>query len=185
MNLKKSYRRELLALRRELSSETRAFCSAAIREHLLKFMASRLDGRLLAYASIHGEPDLLPLAARLPTGKFLLPFSHIMERRLSFHTWIPEEELVINQYGIAEPHPVGDGLMHVNDIIAVPAVALSANGYRLGYGGGYYDRFLEGYDGIVVGVVYSGFLLEKLPVESHDLRVGWIVTERGIVKVSE
>jgi 5-formyltetrahydrofolate cyclo-ligase len=59
-------------------------------------------------------------------------------------------------------------------ICVVPGVAFDQNGYRLGYGGGYYDRFLSGYTGFKIGICYEEFLMD-IPVEKHDERVDLIV----------
>ena len=69
------------------------------------------------------------------------------------------------------------------DLALVPMLSAARNGARLGYGGGYYDRFLAGRDIIKVGVIYSALLSDKLPCEPHDIKMDYILTERGIFKV--
>ena len=150
--LKMRYRKELLVLRRSLSPELRSYCSSALCERLLAIVEAHEHSRLFAYAPIKGEPDLLPLASRLPEGRFLLPFTHLEQSRLSFHTWSPGQELVINRYGIAEPLPTAAQEVRNTDIIAVPALAFSMQGFRLGYGGGFYDRLLSQSSGISIGI---------------------------------
>jgi 5-formyltetrahydrofolate cyclo-ligase len=186
MSIKRLYRRELLELRRALPTDVRAALSASLRARLLDVVRGRPGARLLAYSPLHGEPDLLPLAAALAPGCFLLPYTHAAERRLSFHAWSPGEPLVENRWGILEPRPelAEAETPRPDDVIAVPAVALSRDGHRLGYGGGFYDRFLKTAAALPVGTVYDPFLLESLPVEEHDARVAMIVTDQRTVDLA-
>jgi 5-formyltetrahydrofolate cyclo-ligase len=186
MSIKKLYRRELLALRRALPADVRAALSESLRARLLDVVRARRGARLLAYSSLHGEPDLLPLAAALEPGCFLLPYTHAAENRLSFHAWSPGEPLVANRWGILEPRPelTRAETPRPGDVIAVPAVALSRDGHRLGYGGGFYDRFLATTAALAVGIVYDPFLLESLPVEEHDTRVAVIVTDQRTMNLA-
>ena len=81
------------------------------------------------------------------------------------------------RYGI----PVPDGEETVppdgQTLCIVPGLACRPDGVRLGYGGGYYDRFLAGFPGFSLGVFYSGFIDEELPADAHDVPCGIIVTE--------
>ena len=69
------------------------------------------------------------------------------------------------------------------DIIVVPGLIFSKNGYRIGYGGGYYDKFLSRVSDKVkkVGIVYSDFVLDDLPVDDYDIPVDLIMTERETI----
>lgn len=181
--LKIRFRKEIRVLREALSPELRAYGSAAINERLLTYLHRHTESRLLAFASIKGEPDLMSLATKLPRGRFLLPFTHIAESRLSFHIWWPGEELVVNRYGISEPRPLVEQSILRTDVIAVPALAFSMQGFRLGYGGGYYDRLLSQKSGIPLGITYDMFVLESLPVEAHDVRIMKILTDQRLLEL--
>lgn len=67
------------------------------------------------------------------------------------------------------------------DLLIVPGLVYSRNGYRIGFGGGYYDRFLEGFRGRTVSLAFSGQLTGNIPVEEHDIPVDKIVTEKGLI----
>lgn len=71
-----------------------------------------------------------------------------------------------------------------NTICIVPALAVDRNGYRLGYGGGYYDRFLAGFCGTTVTLAYDDDIVERLPVQSHDLPVDYIVTPTQVIETT-
>ncbi len=67
------------------------------------------------------------------------------------------------------------------DLLIVPGLVYSKDGYRIGFGGGYYDRFLEGFQGQIVSLAFSMQLTETVPVEEHDRPVDKIVTEKGLL----
>lgn len=96
------------------------------------------------------------------------------------------DDLVPGAYGIPEPK---DGLQAVEptriDVVIVPALAYDRRGYRLGYGGGYYDRFLPtlSAQAVKVGVQYDLLVWDALPVGPHDVSVDWVITERSVVEV--
>ena len=63
------------------------------------------------------------------------------------------------------------------DLQIVPGVVFSKEGYRIGFGGGYYDRYLEGYKGETISLAFEVQLIEAVPIEPHDIPVDWIITE--------
>lgn len=65
-------------------------------------------------------------------------------------------------------------------ICIVPAIAYDKFGYRLGYGKGYYDRFLSAYHGICIGVQYDELVCEKLFIDKYDVPVDYIITQNGV-----
>ena len=99
--------------------------------------------------------------------------------------------LVPARFGIPEPDegcPTLADADLVSALILVPALALDVDGYRLGYGGGYYDRFLQGLSeaGIpvtTVGLAYGVCVTDTLPREPHDIPVHFIIDERRIISI--
>ena len=89
---------------------------------------------------------------------------------------------VSGRYGIQEPTGTVAFTPSCNDIMIVPGLAFSANGTRLGQGGGYYDRYLEKHPCITVGLCRNRFLKEELPIEWNDLPVDYVITETTIYK---
>ncbi len=85
------------------------------------------------------------------------------------------------RYGIPEPPEDGRRMvLKKTDIIFVPGLAFDPAGYRLGQGGGYYDRFLSTHQAVTVGLCRAHCLLDSLPREPHDFPVHIVVTEKGI-----
>jgi 5,10-methenyltetrahydrofolate synthetase len=100
---------------------------------------------------------------------------------LEFHAWSPDTPMKIGHHKIAEPTT---GRMVIPELLLVPCVGFDADGYRLGYGGGYYDRTLAGWPGakkpITVGVAYDACRTPALQREVHDIPLDMIVTETGL-----
>ncbi|MGN0013788.1 MAG: 5-formyltetrahydrofolate cyclo-ligase [Candidatus Gastranaerophilaceae bacterium] len=90
--------------------------------------------------------------------------------------------LTKNKYGILEPENAVPVLPKKNDIIIIPALAADNNFNRLGYGGGYYDRYLRNKEGITIVFIPQVLLISKLPEDIYDVPVDIIITETTICK---
>ncbi len=114
--------------------------------------------------------------------KILLPVikkNNIMH----FHKWWKNEVLQINQFGILEPLLLSNNI--VPDIMLVPLLAYDDYNNRLGYGGGYYDRYLNKYlrnhkNILTIGIAFSFQKYHKIPTSSKDIKLNYILTEKGI-----
>jgi 5-formyltetrahydrofolate cyclo-ligase len=139
---------------------------------------------ILTYMPIKGEADLRPLLANYPQKCWILP--RILPdagHSMYFHPYDPRQ-LVRHPFGMEEPAaslPVipPDDI----DLALVPGLAYDRRGWRLGYGGGYYDRFLTGFSGVSLGVTFDALLLDKLPCGEYDVPVKWIVTEKELTNI--
>ncbi len=103
---------------------------------------------------------------------------------LEFRQWFVGDETKAGPWGILEPLETAPVLEP--DVLLVPLLAFDKTGYRLGYGGGFYDRSIEKLRKqksiIVVGVGYSGQEVDKVPTQPHDEKLDWILTEKGPIK---
>lgn len=136
---------------------------------------------IAAYFSFRFEPDLNCLF----TTERTWAFSRCVNKSLIWHTWAFSQPLQTNSYGILEPLPIAP-LIHPEDIdlVVVPAVACDARGYRLGYGGGYYDRTLslpQWAAKPTIGVVFDFAFLPQLPNNSWDRKLHGICTEKELI----
>jgi len=178
---KKELRRSLLKTRQSLLLETYQHQSLQICEQL---KASQLfvDAKLiLAYFSTRQEPDLSSL--------FSLPktwgFPRCVDAELCWHEWSLNDSLPLQNgaFGILEPSVDAPVIQpDAVDLILVPAVACDRQGYRLGYGGGYYDRLLSRppwNQKNTVGIVFDFATLTTLPNDPWDQRLQAICTESG------
>ncbi|GHU05130.1 5-formyltetrahydrofolate cyclo-ligase [Alphaproteobacteria bacterium] len=116
-----------------------------------------------------------------------LPVVAARNRPLRFLRWKTNEDLVLGPYRTMQPPPSAE--VAEPDLIIIPMVAFDERGYRLGYGGGYYDRTLEVLrekrEVTAVGIAFSAQRMEEAPAEEFDQPVDWIVTEKGATKVTK
>jgi len=178
---KQPLRQQCRALRRELGEAYRQRASLSICEHLAAWEVFQRAETLLTYMPMKAEVDVRPLLEQFPAKRWLLPRIVPEENhRMNFHPYDPQR-LVIHPFGMAEP-AADLPLVPAKEIqlVLVPGLAYDHHGWRLGYGGGYYDRFLAGFGGISVGVAYQALVREAIPHHEHDLAVGWLVSETGL-----
>lgn len=178
---KKSVRHHLLAKRQQISIKNYANYCQAIQQYLTTFLASRQGQTVGLYYPVKGEVDLLPLA-ELSGLTFTLPECHRATREASliFRQWTLGDPLIGGEYGIPIPK---NGQIVLPEVLLIPCVGYSINGYRLGYGAGWYDRTLSRLNPrpITVGVAFSSLLFEEPGVvEEHDIPMDAVVTELGI-----
>ncbi len=103
-------------------------------------------------------------------------------REMDFYLYEEGMELETVYNGLLEPNPDKAKKVNPADIglMIVPGLAFTPKGYRLGFGGGYYDRFLSAYSGVTVSIAFSEQVTDYLPVESFDVPVDWLLTDRGM-----
>jgi 5-formyltetrahydrofolate cyclo-ligase len=178
---KQMLRRQLLERRQALPASVWQANSDLLCDRLSKNPEFSGAQTVLAYQSCRQEPSLNYLFTH-HNKQWGLP--RCLDRDLQWHRWQPSQTLVSGSYGILEPDP-GSPLLSPQeiDLILVPAVALDRQGYRLGYGGGYYDRLRA--DPLwrkipTVGIVFDFAYVERLPIDPWDVPVDAVCTELGI-----
>lgn len=167
----------------ELSEEYIAFSNNGIFENFISLSEFKKATTIFAYISEKREPDTVKIILKaLDMGKTVaLPISYDngrMEPRIIYSL----DDLVIGKYGI--PAPTDDAqILKDEDIelIIVPAMTFNRKGFRLGRGGGYYDRFLEKSKAFSVGLGREK-LIREIPLQPHDMSVTCLITETGIFK---
>ena len=193
MTDKASLRRYFSDLRRGLTPDERHAAEAAMYEKLFSLPAWREAPVICGYISVRGELNTDPILQRATAeGKTVaLPVTvtGAAEGRMVFRA-LPNGDfsrLTPARFGIPEPDEscpslTGDGFTRA--LILIPALAFDENGYRLGYGGGYYDRFLSflreaEIPHTTVGLAYSVCRAATLPRNAHDIPVHIILDERS------
>lgn len=184
---RKSRRDALRARRKAIGASDRLAAAEAIAHRLGEIPAWLAARRVAGYWAIADE---LPLAAissglRRRGQTYCLPVIDD-NRLLRFASWTPGDALVVNRYGIPEPDVTEAALLRPMDldVVLVPLLGFDRAGYRLGYGGGYYDRsfaFLLNRNArakpLLIGIGYRVQELADVEPESWDVRVDMIVTE--------
>ena len=173
-------RRRALAAREALVPAAREALTQRVIGHL-EILLATLSPRVLGFCwPYRGEPDLRAWIGRwlvaAPGRTAALPAAFEADRPLSFHSWVPGAEMGADRHGIPIP---ADGEDVVPDALLVPLNAFDARGFRLGYGGGYFDRTLETLAATAIGVGFELGRVATVFPQDHDQPMDWIVTEAG------
>jgi 5-formyltetrahydrofolate cyclo-ligase len=159
-----------------MSDSARTQASRLIRDHVLEMPEVSAAGTIAAYYSIGTEPDTHGLIFGLwKRGSYVVLPVLMPDGDLDWASYEGPDSLAPGPRGLLEPveAPRGPGTVARADIVLVPALAVDARGYRLGRGGGSYDRALARVGGQVptIALLYDDELLSAVPAEAHDQRV--------------
>ena len=177
----------LLAQRRATPPEQRAAINTAIFRRVLDNEVYRAAGTLFVYWSTEDEIDTHAIIAdALRQGKQVcvpkcLPGHRMQPRRI-----LSERDLTEESFGIAEPGLHCPPVLPTEiDLCIVPALACDRTGARLGYGGGFYDRFLPHTTAYCMVLCARERILPQLPVQPHDVRCNCIITDQEVMLIAE
>lgn len=179
MTEKHELRKKLLAMRKAMAPEEKAWRDKAIGERLLAWLEANPANCIGVYWPIQGEPDLTDVYRVLAErgAQLALPVVVRRDAPLVFHAWRPGDTLVTDAHGVMAPAERGAAVQP--ELLVVPCVGFNAQGYRLGYGGGYYDRTLAGEQPPrTVGIAYAA-CEAVFAVGEHDVAMGTVITEEG------
>jgi 5,10-methenyltetrahydrofolate synthetase len=176
---RKAQRERLLASRLGLEAKLRTEQTAALKQKLSPIVPA--DGRIVSlYWPIRGEPDLREwMRERCEHGaRIALPVATALGRPLEFREWRPGMRMARGLWKI--PYPA-DGAEVQPEIVIAPLVGFDRQGFRLGYGGGFFDRTLARLTPrpLVIGVGYAVSALDTIFPQPHDICMDWIVTDEG------
>lgn len=179
---KRSLREYFKKLRKDLSEEEWRRKSDVIT---LNFLSSPFYHNFIKfgfYYPVNREVDIRPaLVKAISEKEVYLPRTDVVNKRLTFHRVIDIIDLTSGGFGVPEPHSECPQIdTNALEVILVPGVAFDRNKGRLGYGGGFYDRVLSGYRGIKIGIAFSFQIVDEIPLDEHDVRMDFIITEEGI-----
>jgi 5,10-methenyltetrahydrofolate synthetase len=182
---RKAERQRLIAARLAFSAEERKQWSQAIADGVIA-QAGGFKGRIVSfYWPFRGEPDLRPLIDHVLAegGTAALPVVVEKGRPLVFRSWRPGEALEPGVWKIPVPK---DGRVVTPDIVLAPVVGFDGDCFRLGYGGGFFDRTLAGMSAKpwVIGVGYDCQRIATIFAQPHDVPMDAVVTESGTVRRS-
>jgi len=183
---RRAERARLRAERPALSVENRVAVGAALTGYLRDLISSRFgraEGRVLsAYWPIKGEPDLRPIMEDLHAAgvTICLPVVEQKAAPLVFRRWTPSMRMVRGDWNIPIPPPEAEKLMP--EITLAPLMGWDVHGYRLGYGGGYFDRTLAVLDPLpfTIGIGFQSARLATIYPQPHDIPLDVILTEAGV-----
>ena len=181
--------RDKRVLRKQLQAERQAMVdrhqrSVHLQEVLRVWLLGRPESTIGAYWPIKGEFDALPALYRWTEAdakrRIGLPVIDRDTKQLRFHVWYPGCPMEEDAYGIPKPK---DTELIVPTLLFVPCVGYGPGGFRLGYGGGFYDRTLAALQPRphTVGLGFTNGFLEDLEPEAHDVPLDAILNDNGVV----
>jgi len=188
MRRKKDLRESMLIKRDMLSPQERMRKSLMIKRRFFSTPEYKEAGVIAYYMSFRSEVETENMIREsLKLGKkVVLPVSRVKRKELQMvYVKNFDKDFKPGTYGILEPKNTKVKLDDLSqlDIVVLPGSVFDLSGYRLGYGGGYYDRFLQtlGSETVIIGLAYEFQVVNEVPREPHDIPVHQIVTENRII----
>lgn len=184
---KRQLRETVRALEQSLSPEELGESDRLLFDRLMALPQVADSNVLLLFWGMGREPDTQQLFAPLTAaGKTVLLPRCLTGGEMELRAWQGRERAVRHPYGMWEPSEdcplfAADAV----DLVLVPALCYDRAGFRLGRGGGFYDRFLARYTGFSVGLCRQALLQDRVPREAHDLGVRLVLTEHRTILCKE
>lgn len=181
---KKAIRAEVLAARNAIPAAERARRSEAIAKRLVALPDVAEASTVMVFSSFGSEVDTAPIIERLAArgARVLLP--RIMDREMHAVAYAPGDPVTTAPFGAREPRDGEPVDPREIDVVVTPGLAFDRHGNRVGYGGGFYDRFLKETRSDVprVGLCFALQVLGEVPQGQADQPVTHIVTEEGLIE---
>jgi 5-formyltetrahydrofolate cyclo-ligase len=178
---KRTERKRLREIRASLLEAFRAQAGASIIENLQQALPNLAQASIAFYWPLPGEPDLCATATHWSEQGIQLSLPETVPRApLIFRPWTPDCAMRLGIWDI----PVPDTAVEAQpDILLIPCLGFDRAGFRMGYGGGFYDRTLAARrpKPLAVGIAYSQSVLPSIQPEAHDIPMDLIVTEQAAV----
>jgi 5-formyltetrahydrofolate cyclo-ligase len=180
---KSAVRRRVLELRDALTPQERAEKAEAIAARCMDLPEIMSAGVVMAFWTFGSELPTMPVIEALLAGGHEVALPRIVDGDLQARTWRPGEPMTPTRFGALEPEAGRIVPADQVDAVLTPAVAFDRSGYRVGYGGGFYDRFFPTTDAVRIGTGFSVQVVpERLPAGGFDLPVHVVVTEDQVIR---
>jgi len=182
--MKVKLRQKKLINRNNLSSTQRTKLSELIVKKILNLTDFKKAKTILFYFSFGSEVETIDLIkTSVETKTTLLPLVLEKEKKIiACKIKNIEKDLENGFYNIPEPKKYCKKYLKDEiDLVLVPGVSFGIKGERLGYGGGFYDKFLENFQGEIIGICFESQLSNKIIIKKHDIKMHKIVTEKRII----
>jgi len=186
---KAEIRERMLQARRALADEVVAEKNRAIISRLEQLPEFAQAQAVLTYVSSKdNEVDTQGLIEDLlREGRMVLVPIAGRDRVMVWSRLLSLDELAKGRFGILEPPPEARRIMDPpgGAVAVVPGVAFTREGWRIGYGGGYFDTFLAGFAGTSIAIAFEAQMVESIPTDQHDVPMDMVVTEAAVYRRSE
>jgi 5-formyltetrahydrofolate cyclo-ligase len=174
-------RKQLLDARDGLSLDFIKITSKEIQDNLRKIDYFRTAETIGAYYSIGSEVRTQDLLQSILNAGKVLALPKVEKNDLVFKRISNFLELEQGNFSVMEPKDKCEIVKNL-DVVIVPAIALSKDGFRLGYGFGYYDKYLHGKKATSIALSYAKQVIRSFPRDDHDVKMNFIVTEDKVIK---
>jgi 5-formyltetrahydrofolate cyclo-ligase len=192
MQKKEELRKKFLNERSQISQNKISSWSKKINNLFLNLPQLENVKKIMAYASMRKEIETFDLMEELLDQGYLLYLPYTRKDIIDLGTAEINDlnsDLKDGVYGVQEPITKirNEAVPEDLDLIIVPGACFTRDGYRIGYGGGYYDSFLAKHaaGALKVGFCYDRFIVDSIPVEEHDVPVDIIITENEIIRTKQ
>ncbi len=185
MQIKNEFRKHFRAMRKQIANKSEK--DTMICRNFLCSQLYKNASQILCYASLENEisTDLILKTAFTDSKTVALPKCTDENGNMAFYYVKSFSDIETGFFGIREPKTdiCAKVCDFTNAVCIVPAFSYDLKGYRLGYGKGYYDRYLQKFNSISVGLCYNDFLMNRLPCDEYDKAVNFVFTEDKIIEV--
>ncbi len=185
---KRSLRKAAAGRRARLHADLAPGAADALARNVVALAGGLMPGVVSGYLAMGDEMDVMPALLALSDNgwRAALPVVAAKAQPLTFRRWAPGEALEDGVFGTRHPAAAADEVRPA--LLLVPFLAFDRAGYRLGWGGGFYDRTLaqlraDGRPVVAAGVGYAGQEVDAVPRASYDAALDWVVTEDDIIKI--
>ena len=175
---KSEIRNKIIKLRKENYSKDLRIDFRSI----IKILKKRKQKKKIigGYYPYNHEVNVMPLLEKFEKSNYIISLPKISKNSsMNFFVWSTNDPLNINKYGI--PEPIANRMIFP-DVLLVPLVAYDKNFNRVGYGGGFYDRYIKRTKKIknilTIGLAFSYQKVKKIPIEKNDVKLDFIITEK-------
>jgi len=180
--IKSKIRKKILEIRKKKNNKNIKFSFLKVFNEIKKNISKKkIVG---GYYPVNFEIDILEILEKLETKGLQLCLPVVKkDNEMDFYSWSTKNLLKLNQYGIPEPEQIKKVFP---DIILVPLVAFDSRLYRIGYGGGYYDRYIQKLSSkknlLKIGIAHSCQKINRVPINKYDKKLDIIITEKYVLR---
>lgn len=180
---KDALRKHLLEKRDSISFDLIQIHSQKILSKLKKIQVFSDAESIGCYYSIGSEVLTYNIIKNLLDAKKTVSLPKISDNTMDFRKIEHVKNLEKNNFDIPEPRE-NCPIQKKHDIILVPSIGLDEKGNRIGYGYGFYDRYLTKNESVKIALTYSKQIVKSIPISDDDIKMDWIVTETNVIKIS-
>lgn len=178
---KQEIRKIMIELRKSLQNDIKKRKSERITRTFIDLILKKKIKTVLLYAPFGSEVDTWRIFDFCQENSIKTAFPKVNGNDLEIY-WIEDPSQLVSGYrGILEPTCGQKANVEEIDVIAVPGIAFDKNCYRIGYGGGFYDRLLLKKKGLAIGLAYEEQIIDEIPIEPFDKRLDLIITDERVI----